>query len=129
MRCWRSRADVMDPGDEDTWKPLAMCWPSGSWNNAKLLSARHTEDTKVAPVQCKHRFNPLPICQIHQAGVGELNPQAPILCQDGCDSGEVRLVQRKKLKRAAVERGQQHPESQRVCPQKPGRLGNHRPTG
>ena len=111
MRCWRLRGKLLR-----------------SRNDVKLLSARQTEHTEVAPVQREHRFNALPICQMHQACVGDLYPQPPILCEDGCDSGEVGLIQRKKLKGLAVERGQQHPEGRWVCPQKPGRFGDHRPT-
>ena len=109
MRCWRSRGKL-----RFTEEPA-------------LLSAGKTQHTKVAPVQREHRFNALTICQMHQTRIGELDPQPPVLCEDRCDSGEVRLVQREKLKGLTVERRKQHPEGRWVCPQKPGRLGYDRP--
>ena len=89
---------------------------------------RQTEHTKVSAIQTENRLNPLPICQMYQARIGELYPQAPILTENRANSGKVWLVQRKKLKRPALERGHQHPEGRRIFPQKPGRLGEYGPT-
>src|SRR6202035_4159153 len=73
--------------------------PRPLWNDAELLSARQTEHTKVAPVQSEHGLNSLPICQMYQARVGKLYPQALILSENRGDSGKVRFFQRNKLKR------------------------------
>ena len=64
------------------------------------------EHAEVAPVQGEHGLNPFPVRQMQQRGVGNPYPQCLILGQNGGDGGEIRLAQRKKLKGAAMKRGQ-----------------------
>lgn len=46
---------------------------------------------------------------MYQGRISELYPQALILSEDRSDSEKIRLIQEKKLKRPALERGHQHP--------------------
>src|ERR1035437_3867602 len=102
-----------------------MQWDGASWNQAQPFPVGQTEYAKVAPVKGEHHVNPFTVCQVYQRCIGKLYPQAFILGEDRGNPSEIRLAQSDKLKGAAMERGQEFPNRQGVCTQKPCRFGNH----
>jgi len=98
-----------------------------SRNHANPFSPRQPHHAKIAPVQREYGLDSLPVCQLYQRRIGHLNLQAPVFRQNRRDSRQIPLVQRKKLKRAPAERGQQPSNRQRVRAQKPRRFRDHRP--
>lgn len=95
----------------------------------KSLSVGQTEHAKNTPVQSEHILNAFAVRQVRERGADELYAQAPILRKHGSNAGKIGLAQRNNLERTAVERGQKFLERLWIGPQKPRRLGNHRPTG
>ena len=61
------------------------------------------EYAKVTPVEGEHHFNPFTVCQVCQRRIGELYSQAFIPGKDRGNARKIRLVQRDKLKGAAMK--------------------------
>jgi hypothetical protein len=72
-------------------------------DQAEFLSPGEAEYAKITSVEREHGFNLVPVCQVHERGIGQLYFQIPVAGNNRSDSTQIHRIERGKLKRFAVK--------------------------